>query len=1566
MKKLIVLLCVLLYQNLPAQNPHVVIENVKSPVGPCQKGVCDVAFYLPTSLQDNVLGVRIQTLTGATLFSTQSPSFNGANIDCYINGADTNCIDAWGYNVSQPVVKGIPYHNTSVANQTINLRLSIHPNSPSDSIQYSETTLVTTDNTGGFSTTVGVGASNTPGNSWNTINWNNVNYLVAEIDVTGGGTFIPLNFELLNNMRSALFRINGLNPGQYLIEPFIHHFGNIQPYNILPSNMITIFPTLTSGNITVQVDSIHLPTDGCTTDGYFSFAYSYDGVTNSDDYRPPILTTYWEGKADTSANDSFPYYRSNFTNGHLVAGGVSSHSLVNYQISEPGFNSVLGSFPFLAPAPVHPGHPQIQINFDYPLKENTINNQTTFTITSAEECISQATYHITGPGIDRMVISPPGNNGHTATYGAYGFPLPVTRNASYHISATYMVGGEYQARYGPYFIVDTIIQGPDVIDPCDGSTFFSVDNVTTYQHLDGKIHVYNGPTFYDPNDPTWTAYLYPSDTTLGARASQHGNLFDNLSFENLEGGKYWVKSVYTKTDGSNNPDGICEKWIGPITVLDLNDNVCNPIYLSMGLSGPFSNVAATTEVNEPHPPQGNCTGQMGWCSDIDQTVWFYFIAPPSGKLTIHRNPNLRSWDSQMALYKASSCNDILNGNYILVAANDDFNNGMNASLGPLDLVPGANYWLQVDGRGNTEESNWGLWLEEPTLVADIRIDTVLGKVIYVPLEGAKVKAYYQGSATPDDSTLTDVNGQFNFTHLLPNRIYTLKIHYTASEGIGQQIYSDYEYPNYKISDAVGTIGLPYSMLLQVRRLLNTIREKPDYEITYAYGWLDPSTLTDESRPHYDVAEIDTLINHWRSIDKTIAKDVVDNLGRVYIATKACDLLSNNAYELSKIPGKSLSEFAIAIIDLGTFSDLIKKIANDNASSSFNKFGIASKFLGEIAAATLSFSLKSAELITKKISEQSKTSEAKKIFSQISNTIKETNSLLKKMPDAGIDIYKEAIKDLLNNSIFKGLYSYHLNMTQDQLHSIAQSAGLQIPPGSSFESAARRVLLRSYPSLIDSASNTTSGAIVNAASFLDSGDKLKLGGEAFKLLNKIGDKSSIGPTLTLDFLNDLQYGAKDALAVLDACKLLSYASAYMVGVDAFCENMRDEFRVPRLSFSPDLPTPSNRNTVLPLNRVLRSSTAPYLDSLVTFYNANLDSVITLIQNHSDSLAIVDGIQLLQQDSVLDRTFHVATVDISATAGTAQDSIAGFDALYFHMLDDFNSSITKRKAVALGLFAWTLDTVPSSLFIDTLVQYANDAKQNNNSALQSFRHIDSITAGLILPLHVMITYIDGQEEVNKGDTSIITISYTNYGTDTAHNATLIIHFTSGFQTPSDTLFIGDIPPGTSGSLPIPVLAPQTDVISVYNLEMKLSNGEGDFESDVIETKNLEICNNNIDDDYDGLVDEGCTSILNLKLFIEGLYIGKGKLQPLLQNCSVLNDSSVADFITVELHDAVQLDSIYYMKKIYLHTDGTATLFIPSELWNRSYYIVIHHRNSLETWSKNPFYMTSENHVLNLTEQ
>ena len=86
------------------------------------------------------------------------------------------------------------------------------------------------------------------------------------------------------------------------------------------------------------------------------------------------------------------------------------------------------------------------------------------------------------------------------------------------------------------------------------------------------------------------------------------------------------------------------------------------------------------------------------------------------------------------------------------------------------------------------------------------------------------------------------------------------------------------------------------------------------------------------------------------------------------------------------------------------------------------------------------------------------------------------------------------------------------------------------------------------------------------------------------------------------------------------------------------------------------------------------------------------------------------------------------------------------------------------------------------------------------------------------------------------------------------------------------------------------------------------------------------------------------LQLQAFIEGFYLGSGQMISII-------GAGQNDNITVELHSAASPFSQDYSSSGILSTTGYSTLTFPGAVVGNSYYIVIRHRNALETWSKDP---------------
>lgn len=98
---------------------------------------------------------------------------------------------------------------------------------------------------------------------------------------------------------------------------------------------------------------------------------------------------------------------------------------------------------------------------------------------------------------------------------------------------------------------------------------------------------------------------------------------------------------------------------------------------------------------------------------------------------------------------------------------------------------------------------------------------------------------------------------------------------------------------------------------------------------------------------------------------------------------------------------------------------------------------------------------------------------------------------------------------------------------------------------------------------------------------------------------------------------------------------------------------------------------------------------------------------------------------------------------------------------------------------------------------------------------------------------------------------------------------------------------------------------------------------------------------------------STMLYLLLYLEGYYAGNYYMQPTLNNQQQSISTTITDTITVELHPVSNPGIVATQVKTVLYTNSNANCMIPVD--NGDYYIVIKHRNHLETWSAVPVSFT-----------
>lgn len=93
------------------------------------------------------------------------------------------------------------------------------------------------------------------------------------------------------------------------------------------------------------------------------------------------------------------------------------------------------------------------------------------------------------------------------------------------------------------------------------------------------------------------------------------------------------------------------------------------------------------------------------------------------------------------------------------------------------------------------------------------------------------------------------------------------------------------------------------------------------------------------------------------------------------------------------------------------------------------------------------------------------------------------------------------------------------------------------------------------------------------------------------------------------------------------------------------------------------------------------------------------------------------------------------------------------------------------------------------------------------------------------------------------------------------------------------------------------------------------------------------------------------LSITAFLEGFYLGNNIMIASPYSANHNNPTNIADTIIVELHQAMGTHDKIYSSSSTLSTNGIASISFPSASSGNSYYIVVKHRNSIETWSASP---------------
>lgn len=94
------------------------------------------------------------------------------------------------------------------------------------------------------------------------------------------------------------------------------------------------------------------------------------------------------------------------------------------------------------------------------------------------------------------------------------------------------------------------------------------------------------------------------------------------------------------------------------------------------------------------------------------------------------------------------------------------------------------------------------------------------------------------------------------------------------------------------------------------------------------------------------------------------------------------------------------------------------------------------------------------------------------------------------------------------------------------------------------------------------------------------------------------------------------------------------------------------------------------------------------------------------------------------------------------------------------------------------------------------------------------------------------------------------------------------------------------------------------------------------------------------------------INVKLYIEGFYLSGGMMRAVVNPAGL---PTLCDTVVLAVREAAFSYEAVQTFKSTINTNGEGSFIFPSELLGGTYYISIHHRNALETWSSSPITIT-----------
>jgi hypothetical protein len=322
-----------------------------------------------------------------------------------------------------------------------------------------------------------------------------------------------------------------------------------------------------------------------------------------------------------------------------------------------------------------------------------------------------------------------------------------------------------------------------VTDECNTTAVVSAPYVPTFENLNGgtitgtSSVMLNDVTATNPGVGSYTltgqtagntiSWTYSTSAT-GPWVSLAGGLTSqNINFTGVNG-TYYIASQITSAGGCTAMSNVLAVEVGV-----LNDDACDAIALTMGNQGGYAFTTAGSTVQ---------TGETAGSFGATRSIWFKFVAPASGRVSMESNDN-GTTDNFMRIYSTTDCTTL--SAFTQLFSDDDSGVEANAFIANANcLVPGQTYYVQVSPYGATSSSGaYVITMTELSNTAPV-ITNVPANIAINAATGtcANTATWTAPTVTDDQPNCIVVTSNFSPGASFPVGVTTVT--YTATDGQG--------------------------------------------------------------------------------------------------------------------------------------------------------------------------------------------------------------------------------------------------------------------------------------------------------------------------------------------------------------------------------------------------------------------------------------------------------------------------------------------------------------------------------------------------------------------------------------------------------------------------------------------------------------------------------------------------------------------------------------------------------------------------------------------------------------